>query len=290
MQLCLNRVTLPPDTPVSEFLRAAHAAGFGCVELSARRLAEAWETDTTVRDLLGPAGLVPIHGGWSIRSHWDEARFTAALPTVAAEMRLSAQLGGRSGALILPRTGITAAVVPPRNVLITRIRQVCDQAADYGLNVVLEFIGLRPAAPPATGEARTLGEALALVADVARPNAGVLIDTFHWHASGGTVEGLAAVPDGMPVVIHLNDAPPVPRAALDDDMRLLPGHGVIDLDGLVRALQRRRYAGPMSVELKSPDLHALSPRQAAGQAFTAAAGLLRRAGVDPRIPPPAERP
>ncbi|WP_329431167.1 sugar phosphate isomerase/epimerase (plasmid) [Streptosporangium sp. NBC_01495] len=284
MRLCLNRVTLAENTSPALFLRAAHAAGFGLVEMSARRLAEALQADDGVRDLLGPGGVVPIHGGWSIRSHWQEAAFRAALPIVAREMEFVAALGSRSGALVLPRPDLGGPAAPGRTVLVDRIRRVCDLAADRGLNVVVEFIGLHPhrltdAALGDQAPCRTLADALDIVARVERPNAGILIDTFHWHASGATPADLAQVPAEMPLVVHLNDAPPIPAAALDDSQRLLPGHGVIDLMGLLGALHARGYTGPLSIELKNPHLHAMAPVRAAEYAWKAAMTVLRRAGL-----------
>lgn len=273
MRLCLNRVTVSPRATGEEFIRAAHAAGFGAVELSARRLTDAVTSDPGVRDLLGENGVVPVHGGWSIRLHWDTSAFTIALPTVAAEMAFAASLGSRSGALVLP------PAIEDRAKLVERIRSVAGLAADHGLDVVCEFIGAVPAGTDHAGgrACQTLGDALGIMETVQMPNAGILLDTFHWHASGGTAADLTSVPAGMPLVVHLNDAPPRGADGLGDEMRLLPGHGVIDLHGFLTALRARAYAGPLSVELKNPVLHAMSVQQAAHRAYAAAAAVLDQA-------------
>jgi sugar phosphate isomerase/epimerase len=279
LRLCLNRVTLSPTATAAEFLRAAHGVGFPAVELSARRLAAALEANPGIGDLLGHGGVVPVHGGWSIRLHWQDAAFTAALPVVAAEMEFAAGLGSRSGALVLP------TMVTDIAGLADRIRRVADLAASHDLDVVCEYIGTAHG----TGgeryraggqECRTLGGALRVVEAVDRPNVGILVDTFHWHASAGTVDDLAGIPARMPVVVHLNDAPPRNAVLLDDSMRLLPGNGVIDLPGFLNALAARAYQGPLSVELKNPVLHAMDPQEAARLAYAAGAAVLGRALPD----------
>ncbi|MFE7497569.1 sugar phosphate isomerase/epimerase family protein [Streptomyces albidoflavus] len=276
MDLCLNRATLPLNTPATEVVLAAHAAGFGGIEMSARRLLEAVQSERKVRELITGGGITPVHGGWSIRLHWERERFNQALPTVASEMAAVARLGSRSGALVLPRKApASGQALPHRDELIDRMRLVGDLAANQGLNLVIEFNGLRPKDPPECGY-RTLSQTLELVHETGCSNIGFLVDSYHWHASGGTEEEIAAIPVDVPMFVHLNDAPNLSVDALDDSMRVLPGHGCIDLSALLSGLDRRCYSGPLSIELKNPDLHSKPAFEAAKLAYDAGIQLLRR--------------
>lgn len=273
MELCLNRATLPLDTPAAQVITAAQAAGFTRIEMSARRLREAVEDGPCARDLITGGHILPVHGGWSIRLHWEKERFERALTAVDAEMEYVSRLGSRSGALVLPRKAAHSSVtLPSRQELTDRIRRVAERAAAHGLDVVVEFNGLH-ADDPAECGLRTFGETLAVIDD-AGPNVGVLIDSFHWHASGGSLADLAEIPPAMPIFVHLNDAPQVDRAVLEDSMRVLPGEGCIDLQGLISTLRGRRYAGALSIELKSPALHAVGPGEAARLAYQSGVRLL----------------
>lgn len=40
------------------------------------------------------------------------------------------------------------------------------------------------------------------------PNAGLLLDSWHWHTSLGTVDELRALTNDQVVYVHVNDAPP----------------------------------------------------------------------------------
>jgi len=65
-------------------------------------------------------------------------------------------------------------------------------------------------------------------------------------------------------------------AALTDAMRVLPGAGVIDLDGFLGTIAARGYDGPVSIELFSEELRALDPAEAARQAYEATAAAISR--------------
>ena len=85
------------------------------------------------------------------------------------------------------------------------------------------------------------------------------------------------MPAGMPLFVHINDAPPGDIMTLDDSMRVLPGEGVIDLTGFLGAIAARGYDGPVSIELFSERLRAMSPEDAAQRAFDTTVAAITRA-------------
>ncbi|MFJ5851007.1 sugar phosphate isomerase/epimerase family protein [Streptomyces sp. NPDC092903] len=272
MELSLNRVVLNPRTSAARVVRSAHRAGFKYVEMSATRLKQAIE-DGEARNLLRSGGILPIHGGWSLRLHWDRKRFTDGLATAETEMAFAAQWGSRSGALVLPQQLSCAPGGISEEELLDRIGRTADAAQRNGLALVLEYVGVGEAQPK-TMSYRTLAGALQAVRLVGRPNVGVLLDSYHWYTSNGTTEDIALLPRNIPLFVHLNDAPAGDPRRLDDTMRELPGSGVIDLRGFLGALSATGYQGPVSIELKHPRLHSMPSGSAAEEAFRAGVQVL----------------
>jgi sugar phosphate isomerase/epimerase len=125
----------------------------------------------------------------------------------------------------------------------------CDLAARYDLRVGIEFY------PPS--QVHLLADALALAMAIDRPGqVGVNVDLLHLMRSGGTVAELAAAPQQFILYGQLCDGPAQCDCGdLDAEAssaRLLPGEGVFDLAGFVRALPPDC---PISVEI--PRNHAL---------------------------------
>lgn len=274
MRPCLNSVVIAPGTPPARVIRAAIHAGFPAVEISSAKLRLAVATDPDLVPFLRAHEAVPAHGGWNIRLHWPRQDFDAALAHLDEAMEFAASLGSRGGTLVLPHASPDGPPIPTTEDVIDRIGIVADHAQRAGLILAVEFMGTHPNAPASQG-IRTLADTLTVLAAVGRrPNAGILLDAFHWHTSGGTVQDIAQIPPGMPVHVHLSDAPDLPREALRDADRLLPGDGVIDLTGFLGALRARGYDGLVSVELKHRELHRLAPQRAAEHAFAALTRVL----------------
>ncbi len=277
MQPCLHPATMRQGMTGPEIVAVGARAGFRLMEASARGLINFVATDpNALRALLAEHGVTPVHCGWSAGLRSSRADFAAALARTAEEMTFVRGYGCAGGTLVLPFRRESNTPDPDDGDTLDRIQQIADLAAARGLSIVLEFVGLHiPDAPRATY--RDLPSTLALIERVGRPNVGVLVDTYHWYLSGGDADDIAAIPDQMPVFLHINDAPPGDVAALDDSMRLLPGEGVIDLAAFLGAFAARGYAGPVSVEIFSERLRALPPEETARLAYAATAAAITRA-------------
>ena len=117
-----------------------------------------------------------------------------------------------------------------------RMRDQCAVLAELagarGMKASLELV------PGSSVE--TLAAALEVVRYVNRPNFGLLLDSMHFFRSGGTVEGLRALPPEIIFYAQLCDvpmpavAPDYMREAMFD--RLAPGQGGLHLAAFVAAL------------------------------------------------------
>lgn len=131
--------------------------------------------------------------------------------------------------------------------------RLCDEAAEHGLDVALEFV-------PCTNIADA-GTALRIVTEAGRPNGGLCVDVWH-HTRGANDPALIdAIPAERVVMIQLDDGPIVPRHPdfLTDTIgnRDLPGEGEFDITGFLRTLWRNGARAPVSVEILSDALAAL---------------------------------
>ena len=131
-----------------------------------------------------------------------------------------------------------------------RFGPICEILHDHGIRLGIEFLG------PETIRNRgkysfihTLSGALQL-AERMGYGTGLLLDSWHWYASGGTVKELDVLTRDNLVHIHINDAPKgIPRVEQIDNNRRLPKTtGVIDIEGFMGQLKRAGYDGPVTAE------------------------------------------
>jgi len=237
----LNGATIM-TTPTDQHVRIAREAGFDGVELRGERLLVA-------PDEVDAAAAVVRRGEvWSLNGiqiqltadgSLDRHRLVSELTPRLAVCR---QTKAEYLLVVPPRArGVSshAAVAPITDGLAI----AAQTAAADGIRVAFEFLGF------ADSPIRTPELAAAVVAGVA--DADLVLDSCHWHASGG------GSLDGFPVerlaMVHLNDAPDKQPDTIEDADRVLPGRGVIRLAELVAKLQARGYRGPWSLETFNPD-------------------------------------
>jgi sugar phosphate isomerase/epimerase len=136
-----------------------------------------------------------------------------------------------------------------RDAAVERFGELCDVVAEHGMIATLEC--------SSRGVVRTVVDAAEIVLDTGRSNARVLVDSWHHHWSGSSLESLRGVPGPVVAAIQLSDAParlerPVVDASLHE--RLPPGRGVVDLVGLVRVLRDAGSTAPLTVEVFNDEL------------------------------------
>ena len=243
MQIALNGSTLGPCS-LDEELSAAAGAGFGLVELRAPKL----EGVTDLRRRLETRGLRALSvnslEGAGERDLREEALRQAGQAAACGAPYVVCVPGRR-------RDGLEDALAS--------LAETCRQE---GAELAFEFMGF------AWSAVRTLAGALAV-----HPGP-VVIDTFHWSLGGGSLAELRACDPARIALVHVNDAPSGELASLADEDRVLPGEGVLPLDGFYRTLLDGGYDGVLSLELFSP-----VPAERAHAAMTRLARSLVPGGV-----------
>ncbi len=273
---CLHPATLTPGLDISTLAKTAGGAGFQTFETSANALRYAAnEGDVNLRWLFQETATTPVYCGWSANLRSSREDFDLAMARTEQEMAFVGPYGVRGGGTVLPFRREPGVPDPDDGDILDRIQQLAERSQAHNLFLALEFVGLHIADAPANA-VNNLPRTLELIGKVKRQNVGVLLDSYHWYLSAGTAADIAAIPPGMPLHVHINDAPSGDPARLDDSMRVLPGEGVIDLDQYLGAVAARGYDGPVSVELFSERLRAMEPMEAARLAFAATANALSR--------------
>jgi sugar phosphate isomerase/epimerase len=217
----------------------------------------------------------------------EEGAFKAQLPKLAEDAAFCQAIGCRNFQFVLrPTTG----GVPKEErwkIVRDRFAAIGEVLAKHDMRLGLEFLGplvFRTRMPPGSTAAPvpfvwTLPETLKLCADSA-PNIGVTLDAWHWYHSGGTVADIGAAPAARIVHVHVSDARTMPPEDVQDNMRLLPGEGVIDLIGFFKVLRQIGYAGGVAPETIGPRIpDDMPPEQSARLAWETTAAVMKKAGV-----------
>jgi len=132
-----------------------------------------------------------------------------------------------------------------------RLGEVAGILGDHGLVLGLEFVGPKPSRDRSRFSfVHTLEEQLELNEAIERDNVGILLDSYHWFTSGGSVSEIERLDGKQIIEVHVNDAQPgIPVEQLQDGKRALPcSTGVIDLRGFMAALAKIGYEGPVTCE------------------------------------------
>jgi sugar phosphate isomerase/epimerase len=132
-----------------------------------------------------------------------------------------------------------------------RLAEICQVLAPHNISLGLEF---KAPAEARTGQAfefiHSFDELRKLMTTIGAPNAGVVVDSWHWHAGGGSLDDFKPLSANQVVSVVLADAPDdIPREQLTDRDRLLPGEtNVVDCAGIVRWLSGIGYQGPVTAK------------------------------------------
>lgn len=253
--------------PLDENIRLAKIGGFQGVEIDINEVLKLTEEKSIgyVKRLFKDEDVKP--GGWGLPFEWRGDKDTY-------EKGLSKLKRLASVAFELECTRVFTWILPFSddkpfeenfNWHISRLKPIAKILFENQCSLGLEFIG--------TESLRrdrkyifiyNLDGMLKLCQALELDNVGILLDSWHWYTSGGTLEDLLKLKGRDVVYVHVNDAPAnTPLSQLMDNVRCLPGEtGVIDLVGFLKALKTIGYDGPVTPEPFSEKLNRMSPEDA----------------------------
>ena len=232
-QAALNLATLGP-VALEKKLYAAAAAGFSAVGLLREEMERAGGEGAEELRLseLSSAELMGL-SGWMDQDHTSRM-----LALAGAESTFAASAGLGCSVVIAwppaePVDPVTAAGA---------FAELCRLARPFGVRVGLEFLG-------DSESISHLAAAWEVVEAADTSNGGLVIDTFHFHRGGSTLEMLEPIPGDSIFLVQLSDCADLPLHELQDRHRVYPGFGAIALQPLLAAISNKGYSGYYSLEL-----------------------------------------
>jgi sugar phosphate isomerase/epimerase len=127
------------------------------------------------------------------------------------------------------------------------VKRVAQAAGDVGVTVALE--PFHPTLREFFSSGNSIPEAVALLEAVDEPNVGILFDIWHLWDSPGLLDQIRENAHHV-LGVHLDDWREPTRSWCD---RVLPGDGVADVEGILRAFDEAGFAGWYELEIMSDD-------------------------------------
>ncbi|MHC4356655.1 MAG: sugar phosphate isomerase/epimerase family protein, partial [Planctomycetota bacterium] len=155
--------------------------------------------------------------GLPVEFRRDEERFKSDLARLPKRAQVLTQMGVTRAATWITPGHRQLTYLQHFEMLKRRFRKVAKVLKDNGVSLGLEFVG------PRTSRARsrfpficTQIGMMELVDAIGTGNVGLLLDSWHWYTSHGTVEELLQLSAKDVVHVHVNDAP----AGIDVDRQV----------------------------------------------------------------------
>ena len=213
----------------------------------------------------------------------EQPAFQQALTQLADDAAFCSAIGCQKMMVVLPASS-SLPKDEQRKIARDRLAAISEVLQKSNVRLGIEFLGVqqfrtqRPDGPPIHPFIWNLPEAVALAKD-SGPNIGVILDVWHWHHSGSTVDDILAAGKDRIVHIHLSDAKAQPPEEVRDSQRLMPGEGVINLTGFLQALKKIGYDGGISPEPLGRVPQEMSQEDGAKLALDTTWAAMKNAGV-----------
>lgn len=158
------------------------------------------------------------------------ARRTKAVIALAARLGAMVNVGRLRG-----RLDWLGDLSDPWGLAVSKLREMADWAAEFGVKVTIEPINRYE-----TDYIHTAQDAINFVEEIGRPNLGVMLDLFHMNIEDTSIEDSLAETMECGLLWHIHIA---------DSNRRAPGRGHLDLGNIIDSLNRMGYQGYLSAEL-----------------------------------------
>jgi 2-keto-myo-inositol isomerase len=141
-------------------------------------------------------------------------------------------------------------------------------AGNYGIGLAFEPLGF------GWCSVRTVRAAWEIVQAVDRSNVGMVLDACHFYCSGSELREIEMLDPARLLIFHLNDVEDLPKEAITDARRLLPGQGIAPLAEICVRLKAIGFDNLCSVELFRPEYWEWPPADLAREARRSALQVL----------------
>jgi sugar phosphate isomerase/epimerase len=276
MYLSLNGVPIGGKLSWQDFARLASQTGFKGVDVRLDT-AMADGLDRT-RSLLGELHLRPAFVNLPVEFRKDDATFQKTLASLEEAGPFAAAIGcPRFMTYIMPSSETPKDEL--RRIFKQRFIECAHILARSHCRLGLEFLGPLHLRKQFPNEFIWKMPDMLEFAKECGPNVGLTLDAWHWHHAGGTTADILRAGKERIIVVHFDDSSGLPPDQIRDNERLLPGEGVVDLNGFLKALVKIGYKDSLSVEVFGRGLKEMPPEQSAKLCLEYGRAALHKAGI-----------
>lgn len=263
MKPSINQSTIM-QCDTGEFIKICSQVGFKEVELRVPKVEE-YLIDRSCKELRALLRKHNLHvatlNSLEFFSLVPEENFSFMLKK-AEEMMILCQLIECDVLIVVPsKNPFSLSSSEIKTKTIQRLQELADLGKSYGVKVSFEPIG------PCIFSIRKVLDGLDIVREIRNQKVALTIDTFNFYVGENTINDLKKVPGDMISFVHFHDVADLPLDKLNDEHRLFPGEGIMDLKGMCEVFRDKGYQGPLSVELFNPKLWEMPPQEVASKAW-----------------------
>lgn len=243
---------IPKDeSEVKETIILAKSTGYDAVEIwieTMARLAQEKSIDY-IKALFLEAKMIPA--GWQIIDTWrgKEDEYQRLLKMLPLWAKTAQALDCKRAFIWIPNYSDERDYQKNFWWHVKRLSPIVSILKDYDVKFGIEWQGPKTLRIGHKYEfIRDMKGLLQLIKEIDGKNVGLLLDSFHWYTSYGTLDEIRNLKDKVEVFyVHINDAPKgIPVDEQVDDQREIPGAtGMIDLVGFLKCLKDIGYNGPV---------------------------------------------
>lgn len=225
-------------------------------------------------------------GNFVLPTRWlaEEPQFKSDLVDLKRYAELSAEIGCTRALTVMPSASDERPYHENFEFHTKRLNEVGNVLGEHGVSLAVEFCGPAHLRKDRAFEfVHDLDAALTLIKMVAAKNVGLLVDTWHLHTSGGSMEDIRKIPAERIVSVQIADAPTdVAQEDYQNDTRCLPGEtGVVDCAAALTILAEMGYDGPVTPEPLNPRLDGMGRAGAVSAVAKALDEVWQSAGLSP---------
>ena len=240
-------------------VRLAKEAGYDALEIFYPKLVRYLENGGAtqeIKKIIADAGLSISFLSALDRIERHQGNEKQQLLAEAEKITREAVELGTETVMILPRTGLDHySDEKIMDIMSENIAAIAAIGEQHGIRYMIEL--------PAFTKFRTLSQAREVIRRIGKKNVGVVVDFWHFYASGATPEDVATMDKAMIFGVHFGDGrvPHSPEEPWDETVLrdCVPGEGEIDLRAWSEAVKSTGYNGAWSLELISPRLWERDP-------------------------------
>ena len=237
MKIYLSCGAIGVKASMSQALDYAAKYDFEAIEADAGWLASASESDVAkFLDRMKEKNLVWAQAGLGVEFRKSEAEFKDGMKALPATAKALKRAGvERVGTWLMPMSSYLENFKQHAR----RLREVAAVLGDHGCRLGMEYVGPKTLwASSRYTFIHTMREMKELIAEMGKPNVGIVLDTWHWYTAGETTADLKTLTNHDIVSVDMNDAPTgIPVDQQQDGKRELAcATGVIDVAGFLNAL------------------------------------------------------